>query len=221
MHRTATIGPRALMLLLLAGCHRSSGTEPPPQGWANSAPTIVERVVDRSETQLLSVRQGELVAWIEVPKVGARVGDYVLLGQGTPRLNVAIPELGEQADAIVDIAQIQVVDEVTARQTIASSIPPNAVPIGQVYAELSARAGQELVVHGTVIKATSAVGSVWVHLQDGTGDPSEATHDLTVQTDQTVARGQRAAFRGTLQKDVDLGFGYHYKALLENATLLE
>ena len=79
MQRSATLGIRTLLLLFLAGCHRSSGTEPPPEGWANNAPTVVERVVDRSETQLLSVRQGALVAWIEVPKVGAQVGDYVLL----------------------------------------------------------------------------------------------------------------------------------------------
>jgi hypothetical protein len=65
------------------------------------------------------------------------------------------------------------------------------------------------------------VGSIWVHVQDGTGDAAAGTHDLTIQTQQSVTAGQRVAFRGRLRKDVDLGFGYHYDALVEDAALVE
>lgn len=207
--------------LLVVGCSRPVGTEPPPEGWANAAPTVVEKVVERGEQQLLLVRQGELQTWVAVPAVGASVGDYVLLGKGSPRYEVELPELGETAPVVVDIDRIQVVDQATAAQVVAAQRPQEAVPIAQVYAELDQRAGRELVVHGTVVKATSAVGSIWVHLQDGTGDAAQGTHDLTVKTEHSVVPGQRVAFRGTLRRDVDLGFGYHYTALLEDGTLLE
>lgn len=46
-------------------------------------------------------------------------------------------------------------------------------------------------------------------------------HDLTVKTSQRVAVGQRVAFRGVLRKDVDLGFGYHYLALVEDGALIQ
>lgn len=211
----------SLMVFGLTGCHRPVGTEPPPEGWANAAPTVVERVVDRPESQLLAVRQGTLEAWIEVPAVGARVGDFVLLGQGTPRYEVPIPELGETAPVVVDIERIQVVDEATAQRTVAAQVPKDAVPIAEVYAQLAARADQQIVVHGTVVKATHAVGFLWVHLRDGTGDAALGTHDLTVKTRQTVVQGQRVAFRGVLRQDVDLGFGYHYDALVEEGVLVE
>ena len=213
---------RVLSVLLgLTGCSTPSGTEPPPDGWANNAPTVVEQVVDRPDAQLLSVRQGQLQTWVLVPDVDAEVGDYVLLGRGAARYDVEIPELGQRAGTVVDIAHVQVVDQETAERTVSASIPSEAVAIGTIYAELAQRADQEIVVHGTVVKATSAVGSIWVHLQDGTGDAAAGTHDLTVQTQHAVTRGQRVAFRGMLRKDVDLGFGYHYSALVESAALVE
>lgn len=204
---------------LYLGCGSPAGTEPPPQGWANTAPTVVEQVVDRPATQLLHVRQGTLRAWVSVPRVGAKPGDHVLLGQGTARLDVEIPELGERAPEVVDIAHVRVVDAQTARRIIATQAPEGAVRIGTVYAQLDELAGQEIVVHGTVVKATQAVGWVWVHLRDGTGSPATGTHDLTVQTTHAVTPGQRVGFRGVLRSDVDLGFGYHFDALVEAAEI--
>lgn len=215
---------RTLLLATLVGlvaCGKPSGTEPPADGWANTGPTVVEQAVDRGSSQLLSVRQGQWQTWIEVPAVGAKVGDYVLLGKGTARHDVAIAEIGQTVGELVDIANVQVVDEATARQTLAASVPKDAVAVQTVYAELNQRADQPIVVYGTVVKATSAVGSIWVHIQDGTGDAAAGTHDLTIQTQQSVARGQRAAFRGVLRKDVDLGFGYHYDALVKEGVLIE
>lgn len=211
---------RSLLLSLVLACGSPAGTEPPPGGWANTAPTVVEAVVDRGETQLLSVRQGELQTWVHVPNHGAQVGDHVLLGQGTARTEVEIPELDERASVVVDIDHVQVVDEETAHRVVAAQAPDGAVPIGVVYDELDQRDGTEVVVYGTVVKASSAIGWTWVHLQDGTGDAAAGTNDLTVKTTQLVAEGQRVAFRGTLRADVDLGFGYHYDALVEDGELL-
>ena len=206
--------------LALAGCKKTSGTEPPPNGWANSAPTVVDRVVTRESAQLLQVRQGRLTTWVEVPRVGAKAGDYILLGQGQARADVVIPELDARVPQVVRIEHARVVDLETARRAVVSTAPAEAVKVGTVYAELEARAGEEVVVYGAVAKVAGAIGWYWVHLRDGSGDPAAGTHDLTVKTKQAVAEGQRVAFRGTLRKDVDLGFGYHYDALVEDAKLV-
>lgn len=210
-----------IAVLVLAGCSSVRGTEPPPDGWANNAPTLVEATVDRGEVQLLSVSQGEARTWVQVPAVGAEVGDYVLLGQGAVRRDVEIPETGERVREVVDIAHVRVVDLETAKQAVRAVSPADAVPIETVYAELAQRSDAEIVVFGTVRRAPHAVGWYWVHLQDGTGDPSVGTHDLTVKTQQSVSVGQRVAFRGTLRREVDLGFGYHYAALVEDGALVK
>lgn len=218
-----TLRPLTLALLLALGACSTpvQGTEPPPGGWANTAPTEVVQVIDRGEHQLLLVQQGSLRTWIQVPNHRAKVGQYVLLGQGAARQDVDIPELGERVDAVVDIDHVQVVDEAAAKAAVAAVAPADAVPIGTLFAELDARDGTPIVVHGTVAKATSAAGSVWVHVQDGTGDEAAKTHDLMVQTSATVTRGQRVTFRGVLRKDADIGFGYHFDAMLENAELVK
>ncbi len=209
----------ALLALAVIGCAPSM--DAPPDGWANSAPTTVEAVVDRGEHQLLEVRQGALTTWIQVPDVGARVGDYVLLGRGSVRTNVPIPERELRAPAVVDIAHVRVVDAETARRATVRHAPSGALPIAQAYAELDRRADTEVIVFGRVAKAANAVGSYWVHLQDGTGDAGAGTNDLTVQTQVAVVEGEWVAFRGTLRRDVDLGFGYHYDALVEGGTRVE
>jgi len=170
---------------------------------------------------MLSVRQGPWQTWVEVPNVGAKVGDYVLLGKGSARHDVEIPDIGQRVSEVVDIANVQVVDEETARRTVSANTPKDAITVQTLYTELDKRANTEIVVYGTVVKATSAVGAIWVHVQDGTGDPTTGTHDITLQTQQSVVQGQRVAFRGVLRKNVDLGFGYHYDALVEAATLVE
>lgn len=209
-----------LLGLALSSCRKPSGTGPPPEGWANAAPTVVSQALDREEVQLLEVKQGTLTTWVQVPKVGAKAGDYILLGQGTARQDVDVAELDRTVKQIVDIRHARVVDFETAKAAVFAQAPDDAVPIGTVYAELARRANKDIVVYGTVVKASSAIGSYWIHLRDGTGDASDGTHDLTVRTQQSVTEGRRVAFRGRLRKDVDLGFGYHYRALVEAGELV-
>ena len=158
-------------VLSLVGCRwsSSSGTEPPPDGWANSAPTRVEQVVNREQSQVLEVRQDQLTAWIEVPRVGARVGDYILLGAGTAREDVEIPEVGVRAPIVVDIKHARVVSLETAKRAVLAAAPKDAVKVGTIYAELDQRKDKAVVVYGTVVKSASAVGWNWVHIRDGTG----------------------------------------------------
>lgn len=218
MLRILLIG--ALALFELAACRESSGTEPPPGGWANNAPTVVKRVVNRDAHQLLEVRQGDLRTWVRVPRVGAEPGDYILLGQGTARTDVEIPELGIRAEQVVDIDHARPTDLQTAQQAASVGVPEGALSVGEVYAQLEERADEEVIVYGTVVKVSNAIGWAWVHLQDSTGDPSAAGYDLTVQTKEPPLEGIRVAYEGTLRADVDLGFGYHYDALVEEAVFV-
>jgi uncharacterized ferredoxin-like protein len=166
------------------------------------------------------VRQGELQAWVAVPDVGAKVGDYVLLGQGVARSGVAIPEVGRRTVQVVDIEHIAVVDRQTAERTVRATRPADAVSIADVYASRAAGVNRQVLVHGTAVKVSSAIGWYWVHLRDGTGSAADGTHDLTVKTRHPVAEGVRASYRGTLRYDVDLGFGYRYEALVEDGVPL-
>ena len=220
MTRRFALGWVVLLAWALAGCQTSSGTAPPPAGWANFAPTEVVQVVDREGVQLLKVRQGQYATWVQVPAVGAKVGDYILLGQGTARSDVEIPELELTVPELVDIAHARAVDFETAQASVAARIPDGAIGVGTTFAELAERDGQEVVVYGIVTRVAGAIGWYWVHLRDASGDAALADLDLTVQTRDNPLEGARVAYRGVLRKDVDLGFGYFYEALVEDAEFV-
>ena len=93
---------------------------------------------------------------------------------------------------------------------------------GQTVAELfdnkAALVGKAVVVRGRVVKFTASVmGKNWLHLRDGSG--SAGTNDLTVSTNATAAIGDMVLVRGTLGADKDLGFGYHYDIIIEDAAV--
>jgi hypothetical protein len=96
----------------------------------------------------------------------------------------------------------------------------NAHTIAQLAAEHVKLSGQKVRVRGQVTKVTAGVqGHTFFHLRDGKPSDQPAT-DLVVTSNSTPERGQVASFEGTLRSDVDIGIGYSYPILLENAVLV-
>lgn len=94
---------------------------------------------------------------------------------------------------------------------------------GQTVAELFEHkqhlAGQAVAVRGKVVKVNANImGRTWVHLRDGTG--AEGKNDVTVTTaGPAPAIGATALVSGKLATDKDLGMGYKYEIIVEDATI--
>jgi len=63
------------------------------------------------------------------------------------------------------------------------------------------------------------LGRNWVHLRDGSGTAQDGSNDLLVTTKDTATVGEVVLASGTVHTDRDLGSGYAYKVLVEDATL--
>lgn len=75
-------------------------------------------------------------------------------------------------------------------------------------------------VRGKVMKISKMImGKNWVHLQDGTGNPMNNTHDLVVTTMAEPAKNSIVVMEGTLHADKDFGAGYRYDAIIEDAVV--
>jgi len=205
---------------LWGGCGPATETRPPLDGWATQAPTVVDAVIDQGDHRLLAVTEGDRSLWVQVPPVHTQVGDYVLLGPGTPAPEIPVPEGKGRGTQVLAVRQVKVIDAQTAKTALRSSRPAEALTVEAAYAQIDQLKDQEVVVHGTAVKSTTAVGWTWVHLRDGTGNAREGTDDLTVQTTEAVVVGQRVTYRGVLRANVELGFGYRYDVLVEEGTLL-
>ena len=103
---------------------------------------------------------------------------------------------------------------------IAPATGENARAIGDLWLQMDRLAGSAVSVRGVVVKYNGGVmGKNWIHLQDGTGEPSIGTHDLAVTTLGTVAVGDTVTVTGTVRTRVDVGAGYTYVLLLEDARV--
>ncbi len=94
--------------------------------------------------------------------------------------------------------------------------------VAEVWAERQALAGQEVTIRGRVVKySPSIMGKNWLHLRDGTGSAADGTHDLTVTTQGFARVGDLVTVTGTVTVDRDLGMGYQYDVLVEQAGVVK
>jgi hypothetical protein len=77
-----------------------------------------------------------------------------------------------------------------------------------------------VVVRAKVVKFTPAIlGKNWIHVRDGTGSDADGTNDVLVTSQAEAKVGDVVLIKGIVRTDVDLGSGYAYKVLVEEATL--
>lgn len=99
---------------------------------------------------------------------------------------------------------------------------PTGHTIADIFAKKDRLVGTPVRVRAMVTKVTLDVnGRTFLHVRDGTGDTDSRTNDLAVTTSAVPARGDVVVLDGTLRLDADMGIGYRYPALLENATVVK
>lgn len=171
--------------------------------------------------------------WAAGPETPVTVGQKVVLVGGMVMKDFASPTLGRTFPEILFVTGIQAGDAAApvaapllggstgagAVSTEVIAAPPGGVSVADLVGKRAEYAGKTVVVRGKVVKATNAMGKWFVHLQDGSGDVAAKTNDLTVTTATKAEVGSVVTASGTLVVDRDLGAGYAYEAILEDATL--
>ncbi len=103
---------------------------------------------------------------------------------------------------------------------IAPARGENARTISALWLQSDRLVGTTVAVRGVVVKYNGGVmGKNWIHLQDGSGDPSIGTHDLVATSLDAAAVGDTITVTGTVRTNVDVGAGYTYLLLLEDGKV--
>ena len=96
--------------------------------------------------------------------------------------------------------------------------PKGGKTVQEVYQEKAKLNGKRVTLRGKVVKYNEAImGKNWLHLRDGTG--KEPTNDLTVATQAKAKVGDTVLVEGTVTLDKDLGAGYQYDVMIEDAKV--
>jgi hypothetical protein len=97
---------------------------------------------------------------------------------------------------------------------------PNGRTIPEIYANKATLKDKPVAVRGTVVKySENILGKNWIHLQDGNASKVPGDNDITITTKDTVKIGDVVVVKGVVHTDKDLGSGYNYPVILEDATI--
>ena len=207
---------------------------------AAAAPTVTGKVVQTMNAgpyTYVEVDDGTKKVWAAAPQFVVAVGDQVVVPAGAPMPNFHSKSLDRTFDVVYFVGGIQVVGgkaggdaapaaqgpggaRVTAPTITVSHVEKAAggYTVAELFANKVSLVGKEVSVRGKVAKATEGVmGKNWLHIQDGTG--ATGTNDVTATTTGSAAVGATVLVRGKLAADKDLGFGYKYDVLIEDATV--
>ncbi len=103
---------------------------------------------------------------------------------------------------------------------VARATGPNAHTVAEVVSGRATLNDKPVLVRGKVVKFTADVlGKNWIHLRDGSGSASDGTNDVLVTTMDVAGVGDVVLVMGAVRTDRDLGSGYAYKVLIEEAKL--
>jgi hypothetical protein len=211
-------------------------------GAPNQAPGLTGKVLERIAASpycylRLQTARGEV--WAAVPEAKAEKGSEVTVVNPmlmsnfeSKTLNRTFPEIffGSLAGA----------DQATAEAPAAGTPAPMGAPapapvlidkvdrasgsdahtVAEIWAQKGPLKDKTVSIRGKVVKYNpSVMGRNWIHLQDGSGDPTKGTHDITVTSQDAVAKGDLVTAKGVVRVDKDFGSGYTYGMLVEDAKI--
>ena len=198
------------------------------------APPLTGEVVESRDVQgytYLRIKTASGETWAAVPTSVVKVGSQVGIANPVTMQNFESKTLNKRFDKIVFG---QIVDPLAKPAAPASAAPasasaitkvtkavgPDAKTVAEVVTGKAGLKDKTVLVHGQVVKASTGIlGKNWLHLRDGSGSAAAGTHDVLVTTLDNAAVGDIVNARGNVRTDVDLGSGYAYAVLIEDASL--
>ena len=188
------------------------------------------------------IKLEEQDTWLAANAFEVSVGDKVQYGEAMEMNNFHSKALDRTFDSILFVSQAGLVtggsntgqaagmaghgDELKPYPKSASALPPAAgeieplktgKTIAAVFEQSASLKGETISLRAKVIKVNQKImGKNWITLQDGSG--SEPGQKLLATSQEVVAPGAVVVATGVVKIDVDLGYGYEYKVLLEETS---
>ena len=209
----------ALSMLVL-GC-TVVATENPPAAQAADQNRIAGRVLetlDVSSYTYLRFETPDGEAWAAVPQAPLEIGAQVVIVNPQAMSNFESKTLGRTFDTIY----FGTLEDQRAASPIevARAEGETGRTVAELYAERGDLSGKTVTLRGKVVKYNAGImGRNWIHLQDGTGDATAGTNDITVTSSGTTSVGDIILIQGTVAVDKDFGAGYRYAVIVEEASV--
>ena len=230
---------KPLKLLILACAFLVSAPVLAMGGQGVQTGTVAETMTTGGYVYIKLEEQG---TWIAANAFEVSVGDKVRYSDGTEMRDFHSKALDRTFESIYFVSSAGLVGagggdkhaasmggkagEGMPYQKLASAMAPalgditplkDGKTVAAIFAESAELSGQVTSLNARVIKVSKNVmGKNWITLQDGSG--TEPDNKLLATSQDLVTPGDLVVVKGKVVTDVDLGYGYEYKVLLEEAS---
>jgi hypothetical protein len=208
--------------------------------------TVLE-VLDASPYSYLRLKSAQGEIWAAVPAVAVKVGapvtvqvqvkmdqfqsetlhrTFAVLYMGTLGGGAlpapGAPTAGMAAGAVQATAKAaHGASPLLSTEKVAKAAGAEGHTISELYAGKDALKDRPVVVRGKVMKYSAGImGKAWIHLSDGSGHQQAKDYDLTVTTQDVAKVGEVVTVQGVLHINRDIGMGYVYPVIIEDAKIV-
>jgi hypothetical protein len=229
------------MLFIIAGCKESADTPlTPGQEQLLTRTGVVAETLEVENYTYIRLEAVHDDAWIATLPTWVSPGDVIEFTGGAVMNDFYSESLNRNFKTILFVDNMRIVDEQAGAEIVDKahskpSVAPSPAtsdeshmepiePVGEgetiaeIFAGYAEREGQTVKLRARVVKVSSGIlGKNWVTLEDGTG--TDPNNQIVTTTLDTVSPGDLVDVTAVIKKDVDLGYGYEYALLLEEATI--
>ena len=225
-------------ILVLVQCKPKTETEvaEPTKEVVNpdSHQIIVKEVLQANAYTYLLVAEAKKDYWIAIPKTEVTVGKTYSYEDGLEMKAFESKDLKRTFDSVLFVEGIIDPNPPVETETT-SSIPKVAssaalskgitlakggISLFQLYGTRDKLEGKTVILTGKVVKfMPDIMKKNWVHLQDGSN--FNGFNDITITTLEKVKIDDIVSLKGKVVLNKDLGSGYKYDVLVEDAVLVK
>lgn len=201
---------------------------------AGNHKVIVLEALNTTQYTYLRVKEDDKEVWLAVPRMDAKVGETYFYKGGFKMTKFESKELKRTFAEVLLLEEVS--KEAYKGMTKAASdsmhkgmmsktekhdvkIEPvkGGISIGLLFKNKKSYEGKTVKVKGQVVKYTPGVmDKNWIHIQDGTEENGK--FDLTINSsDIEVKVGDVVIVEGKVVLDKNIGYGYNYEVLIEDA----
>lgn len=221
------------IVFFLASC--ASNNAENTQSTDNKNKIIVKEVLQAGEYTYVNGTVGDKDQWFAVPAIDAKVGDTYYYEGGLVMNNFKSKELNRTFEVILFLDGLsknpidknaQPEDASKSAHSATKNIEKldvklspvqGAITIGELFSNKKNYSEKTVKVNGVVVKFSEGImNKNWIHLQDGT--EGNGKFDLTITTLGVVKVGDTLSLEGKITLDKDLGMGYFYEVIMEDAV---
>ena len=189
----------------------------------------------------VQIDMGTEQRWLASPHTAVKVGDTVQAAEGMVMPDFESKSLNRKFDVVYfvggldnlsnpapiapapvaaeDHPQVKAEAEPAVEDVTVSPVEEGK-NIAELWANKDSRVGEEVTLRGKVVKYNANImGMNFLHIRDGSGQATAYNNDLTVTTTDQAKLGDTVVVTGKVALDRDLGAGYAYPLLIEDAKL--